>query len=93
MEAPTDRSHALNCGLPDKASELIEGTRRGGGCDAPPEQRRTDVRILVIFEAVASVRVDAGDWIDYIHLARVNGGWRVVNVLWEMRSRPQSRTP
>jgi hypothetical protein len=31
------------------------------------------------------VRVDAGEWIDYMHLARWSGEWKIINVLWELR--------
>lgn len=67
------------------ASRLIEGTRAGYGTQTPEAERRTDVTILDIFRNVASVRVDAGGWIDYMHLARWDGRWTIVNVLWEMR--------
>lgn len=67
------------------ASELIGDTRRGGGSDTPLDRRRTDVRILDIFGKTASVRVDAGSWIDYMHMARVDGAWKIINVLWEPR--------
>ena len=67
------------------AMTLVLNTRRGGGKDTPAAQRRTDVRILDIFGNTASVRVDAGTWIDYLHIAKWNGRWVIVNVLWEMR--------
>jgi hypothetical protein len=41
------------------------------------------VSILDIFRNAASAKIDAGPWIDYLHLARVNGSWVIVNVLWE----------
>lgn len=69
------------------ASQLIAGTRGGGGRDA--ENPRTDVRILDIYENVADVRVDAGDWIDYLQLVRWGDGWKILNVLWELR--PEAR--
>jgi hypothetical protein len=25
------------------------------------------------------------DWIDYIHIAKVDGRWVIVNVLWELK--------
>lgn len=25
----------------------------------------------------------AGGWVDYMHLVRVNGEWKILNVLWE----------
>ena len=33
----------------------------------------------------ASVRVDAAQWVDYLHLGKWNGQWKIVTVLWEMR--------
>ena len=67
------------------AMTLVQNTRRGGGKETPPAQQRKEVRILDIFVNTASVRVDAGSWIDYLHLAKWNGRWVIVNVLWENR--------
>jgi hypothetical protein len=67
------------------AMTLVLNTRRGGGKDTPPAQQRKDVRILDIFGNTASVRIDAGTWVDYLHVARWNGRWVIVNVLWENR--------
>ncbi len=68
------------------ASELVRGTRAGGGSQTPAEQRRRDVHILDVFQNAASVRLDASTWIDYLHLVRQpDGRWLIVNVLWEVR--------
>ena len=67
------------------AMTLVQNTRRGGGRETPRAEQRTDVRILDVFGNSASVRVDAGGWIDYLHIARWNGRWVIVNVLWENR--------
>lgn len=66
-------------------TKLVEGTRRGFGEEVPEEERRTDVTILDVTGKAASVKVDAGPWVDYMHLVRVNGEWKILNVLWEMR--------
>ncbi|HEX6913329.1 MAG TPA: nuclear transport factor 2 family protein [Longimicrobium sp.] len=67
------------------ASELVMSTRRGGGRQTPADQQRKDVRILDIFEGTASVRVDAATWVDYMHLGKVDGQWKIINVLWATR--------
>ncbi|MGH7566987.1 MAG: nuclear transport factor 2 family protein [Gemmatimonadota bacterium] len=67
------------------AGKLIEGSRAAYGRQTPEDQRRTDVTILDIFGNAASVKVDAGGWIDYMHVAKMNDRWTIVNVLWEMR--------
>jgi hypothetical protein len=66
------------------AMTLVQSTRRGGGKDLPAGQRRSEVRILDVFGNAASVRVHAATWIDYMHLAKSNGRWVIVNVLWEL---------
>ena len=67
------------------ASRLIDGTMRGGGAETPAAERRSDVRILDIFQNAASVRVDAGPWVDLMHMVRWKGRWVILNVLWENR--------
>lgn len=73
------------------AEELVGATRAAYGKQTPPEQRRSEVRILDIYENAASVRVDAHDWIDYLHIARWNDGWVIVNVLWELTPEAKQR--
>ena len=70
------------------ALTLINSTKRGGGKETPVEQQRKDVRILDIFGNAASVRVDASTWVDYLQVAKWNGRWVIVNVLWELRPQP-----
>jgi hypothetical protein len=33
------------------------------------------------------VKIVANDWIDYLQVAKVDGRWMIVNVLWEMKLR------
>lgn len=67
------------------AATLVEIAGRMSQRPVPEEEWVDDVKILDVFENVASVRVDAAQWIDYLHLARWNGEWKIVNVLWEMK--------
>ena len=69
------------------AMTLVTNTRNGGGKETPAAEQRKDVRILDIYRNVASVRVDASGWIDYLHVAKWNGQWKIVNVLWELYPR------
>lgn len=66
-------------------TKLVEGTRHGYGREIPADERRSDVSILDITGRAASVKVDAGRWVDYMHLVRENGEWKILNVLWEMQ--------
>jgi Putative lumazine-binding len=67
------------------AMTLVQNTRNGGGKDTPPEQMQKDVVILDIFHNAASVRATMSGWIDYMHMAKWNGRWVIVNVLWEQK--------
>jgi hypothetical protein len=67
------------------ADELVAGTRAGYGKETPPDKVQTDVTILDVFENAASVKIVAGEWIDYLHVAKFDGRWVIVNVLWEMK--------
>ena len=71
------------------AMSLVQGTRRGGGKDTPKEKQQKDITILDVFENAASVKVVASDWIDYLHVAKYNGRWVIVNVLWELKPPPK----
>ncbi len=64
------------------AMTLVQYTRN----HKPETGKRADVKILDVFGRTASVRVDAEAWIDYMHMAQVEGRWRIVNVLWELRA-------
>lgn len=67
------------------ALELVQGTRAAYGTHLAAAERRTDVTILDIYGNAASVRVNAGPWVDYMHIAKWSGTWVIVNVLWENR--------
>lgn len=68
---------------------LIQGTRSGGGKNTPADKQQKDVTILDVYENAASVKIVASDWIDYLHLAKYNGQWKIVNVLWELKPQPK----
>jgi hypothetical protein len=71
------------------AMSLILGTRDGGGRDTPVAERRNDVTIFDIYGSSASAKIYASGWVDYLHLAKWNGRWVIVNVLWELHPTPR----
>jgi len=70
------------------AMTLVEGTRAGGGKDTPVAERRKDVTIFDIYQNAASAKIYASGWVDYLHLAKWNGRWVIVNVLWDLKPPP-----
>ena len=66
------------------ALTLVQMTRKGGGTKIPTDKRRTDVTILDVDGNAASVKLVMHDWIDYMHMSKIGGEWKIVNVLWEL---------
>jgi hypothetical protein len=67
------------------AMSLVQATRRGFGKQTPKDQQQKDVTILDAMENSAVVKLVMRDWVDYMQMAKLNGRWVIVNVLWEMK--------
>lgn len=67
------------------ALTLVQAVRGGSGKNTPKEKQQKDVTILDVFGNTASVKLVAADWVDYLHIAKYNGRWVIINVLWEMK--------
>jgi hypothetical protein len=61
--------------------EMIEIA--SGSVDEHNEGRPYSVRLLDLCGDMASVRTDAVWGVDYLHLGRIGGEWKIVNVLWD----------
>lgn len=66
------------------AMALVQAARAGGGKNVAPERRVKEVVILDVENDVASVKAIMHGWIDYLHMAKVDGRWVIVNVLWRL---------
>ncbi len=73
------------------ADQLIHAASRGEGSSTPADQRRKDVSILDIYEGAASVKVVATDWVDYLHVGKVEDRWVIINVLWEWSAEAKAK--
>jgi hypothetical protein len=83
-QGPDGRSRVDHMG----AMTLVQIVRRGSGRKVPPDQRTREVTILDAMENSATVKLVMRDWVDYLHVGKVDGRWVIVNVLWEMKPRP-----
>jgi hypothetical protein len=66
------------------ALELVQIIRAKHDVD-PVEKRVAEAHILDVFQNAATVRLEMAAWIDYLHLGRVNGEWKIINVLWALK--------
>lgn len=73
------------------AMTLVQGTRSGFGKQTPKEQQLKDVTILDILGGAATVKLEMRDWVDYMHIAKVNDKWVIVNVLWELKPKKDEK--
>ncbi len=76
---------------PLAAEKLIEYTAKKEDDSEKNGKLKTKVLIYDIFEGTATAKVETNffPFIDYMHLAKINGEWKIVNVLWKMK--PKSK--
>ena len=83
-DAKSGRSQLESIG----AMTLVMRTRAGGGTRTPEPRKQKDYTLLDIDQNAAVAKVIASDWVDYLELAKWNGRWVIVNVLWEFKPQP-----
>jgi hypothetical protein len=60
--------------------DMLAATRAGRGTRLP---RGYEVAILDVAGNVATARVRSAAYVDYLHIARFEDRWRIVNILWK----------
>ncbi len=48
----------------------------------PVGKRKLEIEIFDIEGKAASAKATAQEWIDYVHLGKIDGKWVIVNVMW-----------
>ena len=61
---------------------LVEMTRKGGGSNAPAEKKNWTITILDCYERIATVKLNCPEYVEYMHLAKQEGRWQILNILW-----------
>ena len=70
------------------AMTLVQRTREGIGKKTPQDRQMKEVTVLDRYNNAAVVKIVASDWIDYLQVAKFNGDWKIINVLWELKPKP-----
>jgi hypothetical protein len=73
------------------ALALVQGTRGGSGKTTPTAEQQKDVSILDVLGGAATVKLEMRDWVDYMHVGKMNGKWVIINVLWEMKTKKDEK--
>ena len=63
---------------------MVELTRRGEG-KGDAADRRLDIEIEDVNGDIASVTVRSAPYYEYLHLVRTREGWKIANVLFQVR--------
>lgn len=61
---------------------MMDATIKGGGSNSPAEKKNWTITILDCYEKIATVKVSSVEYMEYIHLAKQDGQWQIVNVLY-----------
>ncbi len=64
---------------------MVEMTRGGGGSKITPEERKIMVDVLDISGDIAVVRASSSEYLEYLSLAKCNGRWAIINILWRFQ--------
>lgn len=73
------------------AMTLVQVIRTGSGKNTPKDEQIKNVTILDMMTNSATVKLEMRDWVDYMHIAKMNGRWVIVNVLWEMKPKKDDK--
>jgi hypothetical protein len=61
--------------------ELVSTWNKEGRFD--PDTARREIKILDRLDQTAVARLDAEWGIDFFHLAKIDGTWKIMNVMWQ----------
>jgi hypothetical protein len=67
------------------ADMMVGWTEEGGGSDLSKEDQTYEIEVYDYFRHIALAKVISHKYIDYLHLAKIDGVWVIVNDLWELR--------
>jgi hypothetical protein len=73
------------------ALTLVQIIRTGSGKNTPKDEQIKNVTILDMMTNSATVKLEMRDWVDYMHIAKMNGKWVIVNVLWENKPKKDDK--
>ncbi len=65
---------------------MIEMTRAGGGSKVPAESRGIAVEVLEVSGDIAAARASSSQYLEYLSLAKCNGQWAIINILWRFQA-------
>lgn len=72
------------------ADAMVRYTQNGGGSKLSDVEKSYEIVVLDVFRHIATVRVLSYPYMDYLHLAKIDGQWQIMNCLFELRQGEQT---
>ena len=72
------------------AEIMVASTKSGGGSKRSAHEKVFEIEVLDVFRHIATVKASSYPFMDYLHLAKMNGRWWIVNCLYEFREGEQT---
>jgi len=51
-----------------------------------PPKPSNQVKILDVYHRIATVKLYSDNWVEYLHLIKLDGKWSIVNLLWQYKN-------
>jgi hypothetical protein len=64
-------------------TELVELSKKYYAKAKPPQNAPKEIVVFDVLDKTASAKLTATWGVDYMHLAKYEGKWMIVNVLWQ----------
>ena len=72
-------------------AQMVELSKNYNKDGRMPQDAPKEVIIFDVLDQIASVKLVAWWGIDYMHLAKYEGKWKIVNVLWQTHANQNNR--
>lgn len=71
-------------------TQLVELAKTYNAKNRIPKNAPKEIVVFDILDQTASAKLTASWGIDYIHLAKYDGKWKIVNVIWQTLPKPNT---
>ncbi len=65
---------------------MVTETGNGLGRISNPDSGRKEIKILAQTDSIASIELLSKDFVDYLHLVKIEDSWKIANALWDYHS-------
>jgi hypothetical protein len=68
-------------------SRMIENAKNWNKSNTRfPPNPNNQIKILDIYHRIATVKLYSDNWVEYLHLIKLDGKWSIINLLWQHKN-------